>query len=69
MGFASFGFLFNMLTVLLLYLDLVFQARLSFAFCCLCMIFSIFLFLQEVRLSNEALKYHLSDMASMKKDL
>ena len=53
MGFASFGFLFNMLTVLLLYLDLVFQARLSFAFCCLCMIFSIFLFLQEVRLSNE----------------
>ena len=27
------------------------------------------LFLQEVRLSNEALKYHLSDMASMKKDL
>ena len=29
MGFASFGFLFNMLTVLLLYLDLVFQARLS----------------------------------------
>ena len=69
MGFASFGFLFNMLTVLLLYLDLVFQARLSFAICCLCMIFSIFLFLQEVRLSNEALKYHLSDMASMRKDL
>ena len=69
MGFASFGFLFNMLTVLLLYLDLIFQARLSFAFCCLCMIFSIFLFLQEVRLSNEALKYHLSDMASMRKDL
>ena len=69
MGFSSFGFLFNMLTVLLLYLDLIFQARLSFAICCLCMIFSIFLFLQEVRLSNEALKYHLSDMASMKKDL
>ena len=58
-----------MTTVLLLYLNLVFYARLSFAFCCLCMIFSIFLFLQEIRLSNEALKYHLSDMASMKKDL
>ena len=69
MGFAAFGFLFNMLTVLLLYLDLLFYARLSFAFCCLCMIFSIFLFLQEIRLSNEALKFHLSDMASMKKDL
>ena len=68
MGFSSFGFLFNMLTVLLLYLNLTFYARLSFAFCCVCMIISIFLFLQEVRLSNEALKYHLSDMYSMKKD-
>ena len=66
--FAAFGFLFNMLTVLLLYLNLVFYARLSFASCCICMIFSIFLFLQEIRLSNEALKFHLSDMDSMKKD-
>ena len=69
MGFSSFGFLFNMLTVLLLYLDLTFYARLSFALCCVCMIISIFLFLQEVRMSNEALKYHLSDMDSLKKDL
>ena len=69
MGFSSFGFLFNMLTVLLLYLNLTFYARLSFALCCICMIISIFLFLQEVRMSNEALKYHLSDMDSMKRDL
>ena len=69
MGYSSFGFLFNMLTVLLLYLNLTFYARLSFALCCVCMIISIFLFLQEVRMSNEALKYHLSDMDSMKKDL
>ena len=69
MGFSSFGFLFNMLTVMLLYLNYTFYARLSFASCCICMIVSIFLFLQEVRLSNEALKYHLSDMASMRKDL
>ena len=68
MGFSSFGFLFNMLTVLLLYLNYTFYARLSFASCCICMIVSIFLFLQEVRLSNEALKYHISDMDSMKKD-
>ena len=27
------------------------------------------LFLQEIRLSNQALKFHLSDMDSMKKDL
>ena len=68
MGFAAFGFLFNMLTVLLLYLNSIFNARLSFALCCVCMIISIFLFLQEIRLSNQALKFHLSDMESMRKD-
>jgi len=67
--FAAFGFLFNMGTVLMLYLDLTHTARLVFAGCCICMIISIFLFMQEIRLSNKALKYHLSDMDSMKKDL
>jgi len=69
MGFAAFGFLFNMTTVLLLYLGSLQSARLVFAACCLCMIISIFLFLQEIRLSNQALKFHLSDMDSMKNDL
>ena len=69
MGFAAFGFLFNMSTVLMLYMDQLQLARIIFAACCLCMIVSIFLFLQEIRLSNQALKYHLSDMDSMKKDL
>ena len=69
MGFAAFGFLFNMTTVLLLYLGSLQVARINFAFCCVCMIISIFLFLQEIRLSNQALKYHLSDMDSMKNDL
>ena len=69
MGFAAFGFLFNMTTVLLLYLGNLNIARLNFAACCLCMIISIFLFLQEIRLSNQALKFHLSDMDSMKDDL
>ena len=69
MGFAAFGFLFNMTTVLLLYLESLQVARLNFAACCVCMIISIFLFLQEIRLSNQALKYHLSDMDSMKNDL
>ena len=69
MGFAAFGFLFNMTTVLLLYLGSLQIARLNFAACCICMIVSIFLFLQEIRLSNQALKYHLSDMDSMKNDL
>ena len=69
MGFAAFGFLFNMTTVLLLYLGNLQIARINFAACCVCMIISIFLFLQEIRLSNKALKYHLSDMDSMKDDL
>ena len=69
MGFAAFGFLFNMSTVLLLYLGNLQFARFNFATCCVCMIVSIFLFLQEIRLSNRALKYHLSDMDSMKNDL
>ena len=68
MGFASFGFLFNMLTVFALYLDILLLARLIFAACCLCMIISIFLFLQEIRLSNKALQFHLSDMKSMSDD-
>ena len=69
MGFAAFGFLFNMTTVLLLYLESLEIARINFAACCICMIVSIFLFLQEIRLSNQALKFHLSDMDSMKNDL
>ena len=69
MGFAAFGFLFNMTTVLMLYLGNIQLGSLIFAACCICMIISIFLFFQEIKLSNQALKYHLSDMDSMKKDL
>ena len=69
MGFSAFGFLFNMSTVLMLYFNTLEVARLNFAACCICMIISIFLFLQEIRLSNQALKFHLSDMESMKRDL
>ena len=68
MGFASFGFLLNMVTVFVLYLDVLIIARIIFAGCCVCMIISIFLFLQEIRLSNKALKFHLSDMKSMSGD-
>ena len=66
--FAAFGFLFNMLTVFALYLGETQIARLIFAACCVCMIISIFLFLQEIRLSTKALKFHLSDMKSMSDD-
>ena len=41
--FAAFGFLFNMLTVLGLYLNEIFIARVIFGSCCLSMIISILL--------------------------
>ena len=61
-GAAGLGFLFNMMTVLGLYLDKIFVARLIFATCCISMIISIVLFLFEIFLSTNALRLHLSDM-------
>ena len=61
-GAAGLGFLFNMMTVLGLYLDKIFVARMIFASCCVSMILSIILFLFEIFLSTNALKLHLSDM-------
>ena len=61
-GAAGLGFLFNMMTVLGLYLNEIIIARLIFASCCISMIISILLFLFEIFLSTNALKLHLSDM-------
>ena len=61
-AFASFGFLFNMLTVFALYLDRILEARIIFGSCCMAMIISIIFFLREIQLSTKALKLHLSDM-------
>ena len=62
LGRASFGFLFNMLTVFALYLDLIFVARIIFGSCCLTMIISVLFFIRDIHLSTETLKLHLSDM-------
>ena len=59
---ASFGFLFNMLTVFALYLNRIFEARMIFGSCCLAMIISIIFFIIEIQISTKALKLHLSDM-------
>jgi len=61
-GLAGLGFLFNMLTVFTLYLDLIFYARIIFGLCCLSLFFSIVLYLGEILVSTKALKLHLSDM-------
>ena len=60
--FASFGFLFNMLTVFGLYLNRIFEARIIFGSCCVAMIISIIFFIREIELSTQALKLHLLDM-------
>ena len=62
MGFSSWGFLFNMLTVFALYLDELFIARMIFGSCCLSMIISILFFIREIHISTNALKLHMSDM-------
>ena len=59
---ASFGFLFNMLTVFGLYLNRILEARIIFGSCCVAMIISIIFFIREIQLSTKALKLHLSDM-------
>ena len=60
--FASFGFLFNMLTVFAPYLNEIFVARVIFGSCCLSMIISIIFFIREIQISTNALKLHMSDM-------
>ena len=60
--FGAFGFLFNMLTVLGLYLNEIFIARLIFGSCCLSMIISIIFFIREIHISTNALRLHMSDM-------
>jgi hypothetical protein len=60
--FAAFGFLFNMMTVLGLYLNEIFIARLIFGSCCLSMIISILFFIREIHISTNALKLHMADM-------
>ena len=60
--FAAFGFLFNMMTVLGLYLNEIFIARLIFGSCCLSMIIYILFFIREIHISTNALKLHMADM-------
>jgi hypothetical protein len=60
--FAAFGLLFNLLTVFALYLNEIFVARIIFGSCCLSMMISIVIFLREIQVSTNALKWHMSDM-------
>ena len=62
LAWASFGFLFNMSTVLALYLDRIFMARVIFGSCCVAMIVSVIFFIRDIHLSTESLKLHLSDV-------
>ena len=61
-GFASLGFLFNMMTVFALYLDRILEARIIFGSCCMVMIISVIFFIRDIFVSTQTLKLHLSDM-------
>ena len=61
-GCAGIAFLFDMMTVFALYLDMIFVARIIFGSCCLAMIISVLFFIRDIHLSTETLKLHLSDM-------
>ena len=60
--FAAFCYLFNIMTVLGLYLNELFIARVIFGSCCLSMIISILFFIREIHISTNALKLHMADM-------
>ena len=62
LAFASFGFLFNMMTVFALYLDSIFFARIIFGSCCSVMIISVIFFIRDISVYPETVKLHLSDM-------
>ena len=65
--FMGLSFLFNMLSVLFLFIQQEFFAKISFATCLLSIIFALIIYLYEITLSSKALKYHLSDLEIINK--
>ena len=56
------SFLFNMFSVLLLFIQQEDIAKISFAICLLLIINALIIYLYEIMLSSKALKLHLSDL-------
>ena len=61
------SFLFNMLSVFALFFNIVFLAKIFFAFCLLSIILALIIYLYELTLSTKALNYHLLDLDNKNK--
>ena len=60
--FMGLSFLFNMFSVLLLFIQQEDFAKISFAICLFSIIIALMIYLFEITLSSKALNYHLSDL-------
>lgn len=56
------SFLFNMLSVFLLFFQQIYPAQFTFAICLLSIIIALIIYLYEITLSSKALKFHISDL-------
>ena len=56
------SFLFNMLSVFLLFFQQISPAQFTFAICLLSIIIALIIYLYEITLSSKALKFHISDL-------
>ena len=65
--FMGLSFIFNILSVLFLFLQQEFFAIVVFAICLLSIIIALMIYLYEITLSSKALKFHLSDLEVIKK--
>ena len=62
------SFLFNMLSVFSLFFNAILPAQLFFSLCLLSIILALIIYLYEITLSTQALKYHLLDLDTKNKE-
>ncbi len=65
--FMGVSFLFNMISVFLLFIKNEYLAKIFFALCLLSIIIALMIYLYEITLSSKALNYHLSDLEITRK--
>jgi len=65
--FMGLSFLFNMFSVLLLFIQYEQLAKIFFATCLFSIIIALIVYLYEITLSSKALNYHLSDIEMFRK--
>ena len=62
------SFLFNVFSVFALFFNAIFPAKFFFALCLLSIIVALIIYLYEITLSTQALKYHLLDLDTKNKE-